>query len=120
MASSARRERRALRVFYPDRALVYGREPGHYLRLGYGLIPGGMPSARAGGQAPHHMLCPAIKEIRDGVAARAGSIDHAMRRRQEAVVGPAAEQVTAVDEKRTLDRRRIDPASAWQPHRQPR
>src|SRR5262249_61730569 len=115
MASSARRERRALRVFDRDRAIVHGAEPGHILRVGYGLILGGIARAGAGGQAPHHMLCPAIKEIGDGVAARAGSIDHAMRRRQEAVVGPAAEQVTAVDEKRTLDRRRIDPASAWQP-----
>src|SRR5262252_1175249 len=114
MASSARRERRALRVFGRDRTIVHGAEPGHILHVGYGLILGRIAGARAGGQARHDMVCPAIKEKRDGVAAGAGSIDHAVGRRQEAVVGPAAEQVTAVDEERTLDWRCIDPASAWQ------
>src|SRR5262245_51328759 len=56
----------------------------------------------------------------DRVAIPARVVQHAVRRREVAVVGPALHYVTEVDEKRPLDHGRREPLTARQPNGQTR
>jgi hypothetical protein len=60
----------------------------------------------------------AVAEKGESVTLAARAVDRAVRRREEDVVGPALQQLTAVDDKRVGDGECVDPAAASRADRQ--
>src|SRR5262245_54487762 len=83
--------------------------PDHVFGVGEGRIRRRIARSLAGWQTRHHVVRRAIEEERYGVTLAAGAVDHAVRRRQEAVVGPAPQHVAAVDQEMAVPRRCVDP-----------
>ena len=111
---STRRQLRTIAVGYRDARIVHFAEPGHVLDVGERLVFRRIFGTGAGRQTLHQMLRPAVEEERDGETFRAGPVEHAVRRRQKAIVCPAPQHIAAVDEEGAWNGRRVDPPSAGQ------
>ena len=72
----------------------------------------------AGRQAFDDLVHSRVEEIRQGIAVAAGAVDHAVRCRDIAVVGPARQHVGDVEHEGARQRRRVDPFSHARAHLQ--
>src|ERR1700720_231339 len=74
----------------------------------------------AGRHGSHRPIDIAVAEEGKGVALAARAVDSAVGGREEIIVGPALQQLAAVHDKSTRNRRRIDPFTALRADRQTR
>ncbi|MNN14457.1 hypothetical protein D3C81_1275200 [compost metagenome] len=77
---------------------------------GHGRVLGGLAFGTAGRQAGHLVQRVAGEEERYRIALPARAVDHPVQRGDVAVIGPAREQVTDIDDEGAGHGRGIDPA----------
>src|SRR5882757_8950681 len=98
--------------------VILSLEPDLIVAIADGFVFWRIAGASACRQTRHLIVVRRIEEKRDGVAFAAGAVDHTMRRRDEAAIRPAPEQLAGIHQEGIVDHRRVDPLTGSRAERE--